>query len=78
MAWSTLESAIQSLAIAELTTLRPLEIFRDAQKLPGHFNILLRATFQSPTRTLTETDLTAWWAAIIATLQALGGTLRDY
>ena len=78
MVWSTLEHAIQALGIAELTTLRPLEIFRDPQKLPGHFNILLRATFQSPTRTLTETDLTAWWAAIIATLQSQGGTLRDH
>ena len=74
--YAQLAAAIHSLAIAELQALRPIELWR-TDKNPGVYSTLLRVTFQSPTRTLTDEDLTTWWAAIIAALQALGGTLRD-
>ncbi len=76
--YAQLAAAIHALAIAELTSLRPVELYRNAEKFPGVYSTLVRATFQSPTRTLTDEDLTTWWAAIIAALQGLGGTLRDH
>jgi phenylalanyl-tRNA synthetase beta chain len=74
--WQTIASAIRALNIAEMHSLKPVEIFRDAKKHPGHFSILIRTVFQSSKRTLTDEDLTAWSAAIIAALEALGGTIR--
>ena len=76
--WGDIEAAILALGIAELQTLRPIEIWRDPAKFPGLHATLLRTTFQSPSRTLTESDLTGWWSSIIAALQALGGTIRDH
>jgi len=74
--WQTISDAIQNLAIPDLRSLTPAEIFRDPQKNPGHFSVLIRTVFQSHDRTLTDEDLTAWSAAIIATLESLGGKLR--
>ncbi len=76
--YAHMADAIHALAIAELTSLRPIELWRNQEKLPGRYASLIRATFQSTTRTLTDDDLTGWWAAIIAALQALGGTIRDH
>jgi phenylalanyl-tRNA synthetase beta chain len=80
MNWSTISAAIHALAIAELTRLAPIEIFRDpkGKSVPaGHHALLLRCVFQSNDRTLREDDLTAWSSSIIAALTALGGSLRD-
>jgi phenylalanyl-tRNA synthetase beta chain len=77
MQWHTLASAIHALAIPELQSLKPIELFRDAKKFPGVYSILLRAVFQSHDRTLREDELTDWWSRIIATLTNLGGTIRD-
>ena len=71
--WQSIASAIQALGIAEMQSLQPAEVFRDAKKSPGHFSMLVRTVFQSTERTLTEEDLSAWSAAIIASLQGLGG-----
>ena len=75
--WQTIAAAIQALSISEMQSLQPVEIFQDAKKNPGHFSILIRTVFQSPDRTLTDEDLTSWSAAIIASLEALGGVLRS-
>ena len=74
--WQTIAQTIHSLAIAEMQTLQPAEIFRDPKKSPGHFSILIRTTFQSLDRTLTDEDLTTWSTAIITALEALGGKIR--
>ena len=79
--WHTVFAAIHALFIPELTRLAPVEIFRDPKGKavpPGRHSLLLRATFQSPTHTLTETELTTFWSRIIEALTALGGTLRDF
>ena len=76
--YAQIAAAIHALGIAELVNLRPVELWRNREKAPGVYSTLVRATFQSSTRTLTEDDLTGWWAAIIGALQALGGTLRDH
>jgi phenylalanyl-tRNA synthetase beta chain len=73
--WYTIASAIHALAIPELQSLKPVEVWRNA-KFPGVYSLLLRTIFQSHDRTLRDDELTAWWSAIISTLTNLGGTLR--
>jgi len=73
--WHTVASAIYALAIPELQSLKPVEVWRNP-KYPGVYSLLLRAVFQSNDRTLRDDELTTWWFDIIATLTSLGGTLR--
>ncbi len=74
--WHTVASAIHALSIPELTRLYPVEVWRNPQKFPGVYSLLLRTLFQSPERTLGEAELTSFWSRIIDALTALGGTLR--
>jgi phenylalanyl-tRNA synthetase beta chain len=73
--WHTIAAAIHALAIPELQTISPVEVWRN-KKYPGVYSLLVRITFQSHERTLAEDELTAWQSAIIAALTQLGGTLR--
>jgi phenylalanyl-tRNA synthetase beta chain len=75
--YGDIERAILSLNIEELQSLKPIELFRNESKWPGVYSTLIRTKFQSLDRTLTDEDVTRWWAAIIAALQALGGIIRD-
>jgi phenylalanyl-tRNA synthetase beta chain len=75
--WQAVASAIHALAIPELQSLKPIEVWRDAKKYPGVYSLLLRTVFQSNDRTLRDEELTDWWTKIIAALTALGGTIRD-
>jgi phenylalanyl-tRNA synthetase beta subunit len=74
--WHTIASAIHALAIPELQSLKPIEIWRDTKKYPGVYSHLLRTVFQSHDRTLRDDELTQWSTQIIETLSNLGGTLR--
>jgi phenylalanyl-tRNA synthetase beta chain len=74
--WHTIASAINALAIPELQSLKPIEVWRDAKKFPGVYSLLLRTVFQSHDRTLRDDELTQWSTQIIETLTGLGGTLR--
>ncbi len=77
--WADVEEVIRSLSLAALTSLAPVEIFRDpkGRSVPaGSYALLLRCVFQSHERTLNEEELTGWWSAIIAALTALGGAIR--
>lgn len=77
--WAEIESAIHALALPELQSLAPVEIFRDPRGKTvsaGSYSLLLRVVLQSPARTLTEDDLTAASDRILAALTALGGTHR--
>src|SRR6266851_4688412 len=73
--WHTIASAIHALAIPELQSFKPIEIWRNA-KYPGVYSLLLRTVFQSHDRTLRDDELTQWSTQIIETLTKLGGTLR--
>jgi phenylalanyl-tRNA synthetase beta chain len=73
--WHTIASAIHAIAIPELQSLKPIEIWRNA-KYPGVYSLLLRTVFQSHDRTLRDDELTQWSTQIIETLTTLGGTLR--
>jgi phenylalanyl-tRNA synthetase beta chain len=74
--WRTVSEAIHALAIPELQSLKPIEVWRDQKKYPDVYSLLLRCVFQSNDHTLREDELTTWWSTIIATLTGLGGTLR--
>ena len=74
--WQQIASALHALALPELRTLTPVELWRDHKKYPGVYFTLIRTTFQSAERTLLQEDLAAWSLAIITALQALGGKLR--
>jgi phenylalanyl-tRNA synthetase beta chain len=77
--WQTIDDAIRALGIAELQSIAPIEIFRDAKGksiAAGSYSLLTRAVFQSTERTLSEEDLTTSSTRITAALTALGGTQR--
>ncbi len=73
--WHTIASAINTLSIPELQSLKPVEVWRNA-KYPGVYSLLLRTVFQSHDRTLRDDELTTWSSALITALTSLGGTLR--
>ncbi|RZU42288.1 phenylalanine--tRNA ligase subunit beta [Edaphobacter modestus] len=72
----TIAATVDALAISELQSRKPVEIWRDAKKYPGVYSLLLRTVFQSHDRTLRDEELTTWSSRIIDALTALGGTLR--
>jgi phenylalanyl-tRNA synthetase beta chain len=83
--WHSITAALTALAIPELQRMTPVEIFREAKSkdaakgkaVPsGSYSLLTRVVFQSPERTLTEDELTAWNAQIVTALTSLGGTQR--
>jgi len=74
--WKAIADSLNALAIAELQTIKPVEVWRDAKKQPGVYSLLIRTAFQSHDRTLRDDDLTTWSTRIIETLTKQGGTLR--
>ena len=74
--WHTISAAIHALAIPELQSLKPVEVWRNEKKYPGVYSLLIRAVFQSHDHTLGDEELTTWQSTIIATLTKLGGILR--
>jgi phenylalanyl-tRNA synthetase beta chain len=74
--WGAIATALNALAIDELQSFKPIEVWRDPKKYPGVYSLLVRCVFQSNDRTLREDELTTWWSTIIATLTQLGGTIR--
>lgn len=74
-----IQRVIKSLAIAELRSFRPVEIFRGGGTVfvtPGHYSILLRARFQSADRTLRDDEIAQWSEQIMMKLADLGGSQR--
>lgn len=74
--WQAIAQALGELNIAELQSIKPIEIWRDPKKFPGIYSQLTRTVFQSNDRTLRDEELAAWSARIIEALTALGGNLR--
>jgi phenylalanyl-tRNA synthetase beta chain len=75
--WHTIAAAVDALAIGELQSRRPAEIWRDPKKYPGVYSLLLRTQFQSHDRTLRDEEMSTWSKRIIEAIRALGGTLRS-
>ncbi len=77
--WDKIAAAVNSLGLAELRSVQPVEIFRDAKGkavAAGNYSLLLRVVFQSTERTLTEDEIARKQESIVAALTALGGTQR--
>jgi len=74
--WHTIAAALDALAIPELRSRKPVEIWRNEKKYPGVYSLLLRTVFQSLDRTLRDEEITAWSTRVIEALTKLGGTLR--
>ncbi len=77
--WQRIAGALDAAAVPFLIGYAPQEIFRDPKGVTvpaGHESLLLRATFQSPDRTLVEEELQTSGRGLIAALTAIGGALR--
>jgi phenylalanyl-tRNA synthetase beta chain len=80
-AYARLEEAIQRLGIEEIQSMTPVER-RSGEELPpgtipaGHASLLLRITFQSPTRTLASDEVEAQSRRIVEALEPLGVQIR--
>jgi phenylalanyl-tRNA synthetase beta chain len=73
--YHTISATMTALAIPEMLSFRPVEIYRD-KKSAEVYSLLLRTIFQSFDRTLRDEELIAWSERIIGALAALGGILR--
>ena len=82
--WEQLAATLQALAIPELLSFAPQEIFR-SDKGAGktstsldqqRYSLLLSTVFQAPDRTLKDDELQSWSSQIINAVEALGGRLR--
>jgi len=75
--FTQIRQAIAPLALGELRSFVPVEIFRGGTVAAGRYSLLVRATFQSNDRTLREDEVAGWSGQIIKALESLGGTLRS-
>ena len=74
--WQQIADALLSLAIQEMRSIEPREIFRDKKEASGQYALLLRAVFQAQDRTLRLEELHDWARRIFAALMELGGQPR--
>jgi phenylalanyl-tRNA synthetase beta chain len=71
-----IRQSISGLAIAELRSFAPVEIFRGEKVGAGKYSILMRAKLQSTDRTLRDDEVALWAGQITKALEALGGVQR--
>jgi phenylalanyl-tRNA synthetase beta chain len=71
-----IRESISGLAIAELRSFVPVEIFRGEKVGAVKYSILMRAKLQSSERTLRDDEVAQWSGQIAKTLEALGGVQR--
>jgi phenylalanyl-tRNA synthetase beta chain len=75
--FSDVRSAIRSLNIGEIVSIDATDLFRGKNVPAGKYSLLVRVTFQSRDATLTDAQITAFSARIVATLEKqLGAQLR--
>ena len=69
--------AIQSLGIAEITSIEAADLFRGKNVPAGKYSLMVRVTLQSKAATLTDAQIAEYSAKIVAALESeLGATLR--
>jgi phenylalanyl-tRNA synthetase beta chain len=69
--------AIESLGIAEITSIEAADLFRGKNVPAGKYSLLVRVTFQSKEATFTDAQISNFCARIVAALEKnLGATLR--
>ena len=74
--YARLEAALGGLALEEIRSIRPADLFKGGSIRPGYYSLLLRVTFQSRARTLTSEEISAASQGVIAALEPLGVSLR--
>ncbi len=75
--FSEVRQTIESLGIAEIVSLEAADLFRGKNVPAGKFSLLVRVVFQSREATLTEAQVNAHSATIVAALEKnLGASLR--
>jgi phenylalanyl-tRNA synthetase beta chain len=77
--WEAIASALTALNVAEMLSVAPVEIFRDAKGMAvaaGHYSALVRVRFQSNERTLTDDEIGGWSESVVGALTKLGGVQR--
>jgi phenylalanyl-tRNA synthetase beta chain len=75
--FAQVEQTIRTLAIAELQTIEPADLFRGGQIPAGKYSLMIRAKFQSAQSTLTDAQLAQFTSRIVTALeQKLGAALR--
>ncbi|HEV2177874.1 MAG TPA: phenylalanine--tRNA ligase subunit beta [Terriglobia bacterium] len=75
--YAQVAEAIRSLGAQEIGSLQPVDLFRGDSLPARHYSLLLRATFQSQTRTLAGEEIEALGARLLAALEPLGVRLRQ-
>ena len=76
VAFEKIDRTVTGLDLAELRSFVPVEIFRGGNVPAGKYSMLLRARFQSSTRTLREDEVAKWSEQIVKALEDLGGKQR--
>jgi phenylalanyl-tRNA synthetase beta chain len=71
-----IHASVSKLAIPELRSFVPVEIFRGEKVGAGKYSILLRARLQSTERTLRDDEVAQWAEQIVKALEGLGGAQR--
>ncbi|MGC2252429.1 MAG: phenylalanine--tRNA ligase subunit beta, partial [Acidobacteriaceae bacterium] len=74
--WQQIADTLASLAISEMRSTEPREIFRDKKEQSGSYALLLRVVFQAQDRTLRLEELQEWAHRIFSALMELGGQPR--
>ena len=74
--WQQIAETLASLAISEMRSTEPREIFRDKKEQSGSYALLLRVVFQAQDRTLRLEELQEWAHRIFSALMELGGQPR--
>ncbi len=75
--FSEVTKTIQSLGIAEITSIEAADLFRGKNVPAGKYSLLVRVTFQSRQGTLTEAQIADFSGRIVAALEKnLGAQLR--
>ncbi len=75
--FESIRHKLSALAIAELTTILPVETFRGGSLAAGTYSFLLRVRFQSAERTLRDDEVANWSQQIVKVVESLGGSLRQ-
>ena len=75
--FAQVKSSLQDLQIPELQSVEAADLFRGGQVPAGKHSLMIRVVFQSPSATLTDTQLADFSSRIVATLEErLGASLR--
>ncbi len=74
--YGQIERAVADLGLPEIRSLRPVDLFSGGAVPAGQYSLLLRVTFQSPSRTLTSDEVAQAGNQLLRALEPLSVRLR--